>query len=180
MGRRSRKRTAVGASARAEDDLPTAPRAADPRVQRPAPPAPAPAAPRLRARLDEAPKAPWHPFPLVELSVLAGMVLIVIGILSDGDRRPALLFGGLALVSVAALELAIREHFAGYRSHSTLLAAVTAIGAAALLFAVSATRVVGKLPQEALLGVGLVVGALAFRLLRSEFSRRARGLTFRA
>lgn len=165
MGRRSRKR---GVPAHDE-------------VVRPQTPAPAvPSTPRLRATADEAPKAPWHPFPLVELSVLIGMVLIVIGVLTDTDKRPLILFSGLGLVSVAALELAIREHFAGYRSHSSLLAAVTAIGAAALLWAVSASRVVGRLPQEALLVVGILVGALAFRALRGEFARRARGLTFRA
>jgi len=162
MGRRSRKKAP--------------PVAADARAQAPAP-APAtgaaPSTPRLRARLEEAPKAPWHPFPLVELSVLAGMVLIVIGMLSDGDRRPALLFGGLGLVSIAALELAIREHFAGYRSHSTLLAAVAGIGAAAAVFPTS-------LPGEVMSVVGIVAGVAAFVALRRQFASRARGLTFRA
>lgn len=139
-----------------------------------------PSTPRLRAPLEEAPKAPWHPFPLVELSVLVGMVLVVVGVLSEGDRRVILLFSGIAVISIASLELAIREHFAGYRSHSSLLAAVTAIGAAAATLAVSASRVFGKLPQELLLVVGIVVGILAFRMLRAEFARRARGLTFRA
>lgn len=162
MGRRSRKRATPGdADARAEAPAPGAAHAA------------APSTPRLRARLDEAPKAPWHPVPLVELSVLAGMVLIVIGILSEGDRRPALLFGGLGLVSIAALELAIREHFAGYRSHTTLLAAVVGIGCAAAVFPTS-------LPGEVMSLAGLAGGAIAFVVLRRQFASRARGLTFRA
>jgi hypothetical protein len=136
-------------------------------------PAPPPSAPRLRARLDEAPPAPWHPVPLVELSVLAGIVLIVIGFATSGDDRPVYIFGGLALVSVAALELAVREHFAGYRSHTSLLSAVAAVLAAAALW-------LTPLPQEALLAAAVIVGALAFRTLRSAFAKRARGLTFRA
>jgi hypothetical protein len=145
------------------------------------PPAPAvPSTPRLRATMDEAPKAPWHPFPLVELSVFIGIVLIVIGVMSDGDRRPALLFGGLALVSVAALELSIREHFAGYRSHSMLLAGIVAVGTGAILWAASAIIPGIELRQEVLLVVSLIVGVFAFIQLRREFARKAKGLTFRA
>ena len=159
MGRRSRKR--------AGDELPAA---EPPPSSGPAPPT---ATPRLRATMDEAPPAPWHPVPLVELSVLAGIVLIVIGFTTSGDDRPVFIFGGLALVSLAALELAVREHFAGYRSHTTLLSAVAAVLAAAALWFT-------PMPQEGLLIAAVVVGALAFRGLRAAFARRARGLTFRA
>jgi hypothetical protein len=165
MARRSRKRSRARVSAGAKPAARTEP---------PTPAAPVvPSTPRLRARTEDAPKAPWHPVPLVELSVLIGIVLIVIGVLSEGDRRPILLFSGLALISVASLELAIREHFAGYRSHSTLLAAVVGIGAAAALFPTS-------VPGEVLTVVGLAAGAAAFFLLRRAFAARARGLTFRA
>jgi hypothetical protein len=132
-----------------------------------------PSTPRLRAPLEEAPKAPWHPFPLVELSVLVGMVLVVVGVLSEGDRRPILLFSGIGLISIASLELAIREHFAGYRSHSSLLAGVAAVGAAAALYPTA-------IPGEILTVVGFVCGGVAFYLLRRQFAARARGLTFRA
>ena len=30
---------------------------------------------------EQRPKAPWHPFPLVELCVLAGIVFIIVGFL---------------------------------------------------------------------------------------------------
>jgi hypothetical protein len=164
MGRRSRKRRV----------------SAPEQTSAPPPPA-AVKAPRLRAPIEEAPKAPWHPFPLVELAVLVGLVLIVIGFVTSGDQRPLFLFSGIALVSGASLELSIREHFAGYRSHSSLLAGVSAVGASVALWAISASGVLGfRLPQELLLVVGLVVGFLAFRALRSVFAQKARGLTFRA
>src|SRR4051795_7905967 len=146
MGRRSRKRGGPAPAA-----APTAPRAA----ARPH------AAPRgHRAPMAEAPKAPWSPFPLVELCVLVALGLLVCGVLSDGSRRGALLACGIALASLAGLELAIREHFAGFRSHSALLA-----GAAAVVVVVPLFLLAG-LPQVALLAVGFVVYTLAFVALR--------------
>lgn len=159
MGRRSRPR-AVDAQVAPRRDGPA--RAPEP-----------PRTPRLKARSDEAPKAPWHPFPLVELAVLAGIVLIVAGVFVGGDARPILLLGGLAIVSIASLELAIREHFAGYRSHSALLASVTGLGLAAPLWWT-------PLPQWVLIAVFAVVAVVAFGLLRSTFARRSGGLPWRA
>lgn len=161
MGRRSRKRTGVGD-----------------RTPRPAR-APAPAEPRARAplsrraRLDEAPKAPWSPFPLVELTVLLGLVLIVLGVFSSGQRRWVLIAVGLALATLSGLEVSIREHFAGYRSHTTLLAAASALVIDTPLFFLT------PLPQEVLLLVALVTFGLAFYLLRNAFVRRTGGLGFR-
>src|SRR5215217_1315423 len=103
MGRRSRKRSAAGDRPRAEPGAAAPPDGtpAKPRVRAPA----APARPlRRHAKLDEAPPAPWHPFPLVELSIFAGLVLVVVAFVSDpGEPRTTLLFGGLALVSLASL-----------------------------------------------------------------------------
>ncbi|MCW3011097.1 MAG: hypothetical protein JWO90_1501 [Solirubrobacterales bacterium] len=162
MGRRSRKRTGPGGP-----------------VVRPAPvtgraaPAPPPVADR-RARKLEAPKAPWAPFPLVELAVLVGMVLILVGFLLGGDQAGRLLVIGFSLVSLAGLELSVREHLAGYRSHSTLLAGATAILLVVPLFFLT------SLPSEVLLILGAAFFAAAFQGLRSVFTRRSGGLGFRA
>jgi hypothetical protein len=164
MGRRSRKR-AGDSGVEGAGSIPRAIRAPEAR--------PAPATPRRRARLDEAPKAPWAPFPLVELCILIALVLIVFGFLAEGPRRQVLLACGFALVTISALELSIREHFAGYRSHTTLLAAVAAVAANIPLFFFT------SLPQEVLLAVGIGVFAIAFHVLRIAFQRRAGGLGFR-
>jgi hypothetical protein len=158
MGRRSRKRGI------------TAP-APPPVVERPSP---RPSARGPRARMADAPKAPWSPFPLTELVVLLSMALIVSGVLSDGGRRGALLGCGFALVSLAGLELALREHFAGYRSHSTLLAGASAIVVDAPLFLWTG------LPQVALLAIGIGVFVLVLTRLRRAFRARSGGMGFRA
>src|SRR3954449_8487375 len=108
MGKRSRKRPVAPGQARREAPVPAPP------------PRPVPSVSR-RARLDEAPKAPWSPFPLVELCILVGLALMVTGFVSGGNRGGLFVVCGVGLVGVASLELAIREHFAGYRSHSSLL-----------------------------------------------------------
>ena len=175
MGRRSRKRSApppapVAGQASAPGRAPAEPRAsagpgAPVRTGRPA---------SVRARLDEAPPAPWAPVPLVELCVLAGLVLIVVALVRGSDRAGLLLACGVALASLAGLELSIREHFAGYRSHTTVLA-----GAAAVLSAVPLFFFTG-LPQPVLLAIAVVVFAAAFVLLRRAFRARSGGVGFRA
>jgi hypothetical protein len=124
--------------------------------------------------MEEAPKAPWSPFPLTELVTLLSIVLIVAGLLTDGGKRGALLGCGFALVSLAGIELALREHFAGYRSHSTLLAAAAAIAVAAPLYLLTG------LPQIVLLVLGVAIFALVFTRLRAAFRARSGGLGMRA
>jgi hypothetical protein len=124
--------------------------------------------------MEEAPKAPWSPFPLVELCILLSFVLIIAGVFTHGSRRGTFLITGFALVTLSSLELAIREHFAGYRSHTTLIA-----GAAAVLGDVP-IYFLTKWRPEFLLVIGIVVFGVAFSLLRQAFQRRASGLGFRA
>ena len=86
----------------------------------------------------------------------------------------ALLACGLALVTLAGLELALREHLAGFRSHSTLVA-----GACALAVTIP-LALATDLPKLVLLGVAVLVFGAAFALLRSVFRSRSGGLGFRA
>ena len=65
------------------------------------------------------------------------------------------------------------QHFAGYRSHSALLAAIAGFGVVVPLWWT-------PLPQEALLVTFVLVAVLAFRALRAAFARRSGGLTWRA
>ena len=160
MGKRSRKRGATIAPP------PTA-TAAEPVRARAA------AQVSRRARMADAPKAPWSPFPLTELVILLALVMLALGFVSDGDRRGVFVGIGLVLASLGGGELALREHFAGFRSHTTLLAGLCGFLAGALLVAVGA-------PKVAVLVGAIVVGVAAFPLLRRAFMRRSGGLGFRA
>jgi hypothetical protein len=166
MGRRSRKRGTRAAAPAAPSDRPA-------RAPRSPADSPHAAPPSHRARLEEAPKAPWSPFPLVELCILAALVLIVLGLVTHGDRRGALLACGIALACLAGLELSVREHFAGYRSHSALLAGAVAVAVVVPLYLLTG------LPQIVLLAVGALVYSLGFVVMRRAFQAKTGGIGFR-
>jgi hypothetical protein len=126
----------------------------------------------------ERPEAPWHPWPLSEILILVGAIGTIVGY-TRGKTGTPVLFAGIGAVLLGTLEFTIREHLAGYRSHTTLLAAVpTALfhgGCALLLFALGAPRITWVL-VPILLDVPLFW--LLFRLLRDRFqdARRERVL----
>jgi anti-sigma factor RsiW len=181
MGRRSRKRAhAAGASpaeregsTRAERDL-----ARRQRAERIRDEGPAKAAPRSRpgrTTMDDRPPALWAPFPLSELLILAGLVLMTWGFLSGAEGNGnAKIAAGLGIASLAGLELAVREHVTGFRSHTTMLA-----GGAAILVIVGLGLGVGLQAFGVLLAAGVVVFAGSFYALRELFRRRSGGLSFR-
>jgi len=137
-------------------------------------PAPAPReSSRRKVARDAAPPAPWGSFPLVELVVLVALVMIAVGFFTSGPRQAVLIGAGLALGSLAGLELSIREHLSGYRSHILLLAAIPAIATLGILFFAAALPPAGRLAAAA------AVFALSAWGLREVFKRRSGGLSFR-
>src|ERR671917_408499 len=89
--------------------------------------APKPAKAPRRPIEDERPPAPWGSFPLVEIVILVALAMLIAGLVVSGPRGTALLVTGLALGSLGGLELSVREHFAGYRSHTIMLAAAAGV-----------------------------------------------------
>jgi hypothetical protein len=124
--------------------------------------------------MDERPPAPWGSFPLSELLVLLGIALMLWGLFTWRPHGPLRFGAGLAIASLGGLELSVREHFAGFRSHTTLLAGVAA-------FAVMTLLALGPGPHLvwALLAIGAVVFGACFYALRRQFKRRSGGLGFR-
>jgi exosortase/archaeosortase len=59
-----------------------------------------------------------------EIAIFAGLVAIVVWLIRGGT---AVLVVGLVVCTLGVLEFTAREHFSGYRSHTTLLAALPAI-----------------------------------------------------
>jgi hypothetical protein len=51
-----------------------------------------------------------------------GLAIFVAGVLGDGRRGTWLLSVGVLVLAVVVVELCLREHFAGFRSHTLLLA----------------------------------------------------------
>jgi lysylphosphatidylglycerol synthetase-like protein (DUF2156 family) len=119
---------------------------------------------------DDRPPAPWGSFPLAELTILAGIVALVVGVFGGG---PTAIGIGVVLACLGGMEVAIREHLAGYRSHTTLLAGFVFVLAVALLFYAA-----GQLLAVAL-AVGAVAFVAAFLGLRRAFQRASGGLSFK-
>lgn len=160
MGRRSRKRSAV-----------VPPSSGEPASVPASPPArPAPAALRRRAPSSERPPAPWGDFPLGELTTLAGIVVLIVGFTSSSGRLIAV---GFSLVALSATELAAREHFAGFRSHSALLGLILGAVTAVVLVVVDA-------PRPVQIGAAIAAFAAGFWFLRRAFMAKTGGLGFRA
>jgi hypothetical protein len=187
MGKRSRKRTgssaaaatdddaASGGTTRAERDAARARRVAGAGEDAPAKSgsrstrASAPA--RRRSVRGERPPPPWGNFPLVEICVLLAIVLLVGGFVVGGKQGATMILAGLAVGSLAGLELAIREHFAGFKSHSTVLS-----GAVALTVATLVAVLAGGILLPVLVGIALLVFAACFYVFRNVFRRRSGGL----
>lgn len=178
MGKRSRKRagSATGTdegTTRAERDAARRERAARMREGKPEPMASRRSS--VRPPLEDRPPALWAPFPLTELLVLAGIVLMVWGFVSDGGREAnGKLAAGLVVASIAGLELAVREHVTGFRSHTTLLAGAIAIATLVLLGVVVGLNTLGPL----MIAAGVAFGG-SFYGLRQLFKRRSGGFAFR-
>jgi hypothetical protein len=153
MGRRSRKR---GPTTRAQRDA----------ARREPTPA--------RRSASQRPPAPWGSFPLSELVILLGIVVIFWGLFSGGDTGNERVAAGLVLASLGGGELALREHLAGFRSHSSLLA-----GVAAFVAVTAVALSLGPVPIWLLLVIGAAVFGATFYALRELFKRRSGGVAFR-
>ena len=171
MGRRSRKRAATAEpGSRAERDAARQQHARAAQGGRSAP------RPRRSARpgMDERPPAPWGSFPLVELVVLLGIVLMVWGLVGWKGGGEVRFGAGIALASLGGLELSLREHLSGFRSHTTLLS-----GVAAFLTVTAIVLLAGSGRLWLLAAAALLVFAGSFFGLRQLFKRRSGGLGFR-
>jgi hypothetical protein len=137
-------------------------------VDSPAPKSPA----RRRREHPDRPRAPWGSFPLVEIVILIGLVLLLVGFFVAEVRGTIMILAGISLVSLATLELTIREHFSGYRSHSSVLAGAVTVFVLGLGFFLA-------WPVPVQLGAGAAAFVAGFYLFREAFKRRSGGLGFR-
>lgn len=128
---------------------------------------------RRGSRRPDRPPSPWGSFPLVEIVILLALVLLIVGFFMGGTTRgDVMLVAGFALGALAALELTLREHFAGYRSHTSLLSGFVTVFVLGLGFFLG-------WPQLVKVGAGVGAFGLSFYLFREAFKRRSGGLGFR-
>jgi hypothetical protein len=100
--------------------------------------------------------------------VLVALVLLVCGFVLQGERGAAMIAVGLALGALGGLELSVREHFAGYRSHTLLLSGAAAVAVLAVL-----AYLVPSVWLPAALAAAAAVFALAAFLLTGVFRSRS-------
>jgi hypothetical protein len=121
-------------------------------------------------RYGERPRPSWHPLPLSELLILVGAIGVVVGLRRGLSHGGPPLFAGIAAVALGTLEVTIREHRSGFRSHTVMLAALpVVVFHSVIALAVTAFT---KMPAAAtigLFGLDLLLFLAIFRLLRSRF-----------
>jgi hypothetical protein len=117
----------------------------------------------------ERPPGPFDPVPVSEIAIFVGGVATLIGLVSAS--APALVTG-IIVCTLGVVEVTGREHFSGYRSHATLLAAVPAVAVGVAMIALLG----GSLRRGTLLAVVVPVFGVLFWLLRKRFrtARQAR------
>lgn len=103
--------------------------------------------------------------------MLAGIVMLVIGLVG---ASPTAIGVGVVLAGLGGLEVSLREHLAGYRSHTTLLAGTVFVLVTGALFYLAG------LILAVCLAAGAIAFAAAFYALRRAFQRASGGLSFKA
>ncbi len=120
----------------------------------------------------ERPPSPFGGLPVSEIAIFVGAVGACVGLF--GNEHSALIVG-VVVCALGVLEFTVREHFSGYRSHATLLAAVPPV---AIL--ITAVTLLGapreRTTRELLLLATVPAFALTFWGLRKRFraARQAR------
>ena len=128
---------------------------------------------RRRAGREERPQPLWGTFPLSEIVILIGVILLFAGLFVQPPRGFVMIGVGGGLASLAGLELALREHYSGYRSHTMLLAA--GIGVPVLGVLLLATR----LPTVICVAGAVVAFGCAAWFFAQAFRRRSGGALYR-
>src|SRR3954467_8902801 len=119
---------------------------------------------RVRRRAGgDPPPALWREFPLSEIVVFIGILLLIAGFFVSPPQGFVMIAVGLALGSLAGLELSIREHFAGFRSHTLLLSAAVGIPLFGVLF------VATKVPATICVAAGAAAFAASAWLFTQAF-----------
>jgi hypothetical protein len=121
-------------------------------------------------RYGERPRPPWHPLPLAELLILVGAIGVVVGLRRGISHGGPPLLAGIAAVALGTLEVTLREHRSGFRSHTVMLAALPVVVFHSMVaLVISAFTRIPAIATVGLLGLDLILFLAMFKLLRSNF-----------
>lgn len=121
-------------------------------------------------RYGERPRPPWYPLPLSELLILVGIVGVIVGFGRGISHGGPPLLAGIAAVAIGTLEVTLREHRSGFRSHTVMLAALpVVIFHSVVALGISLFTRIPPVATVGLLGLDLLLFLLMFRLLRTDF-----------
>lgn len=130
------------------------------------------------------PHAPWHPLPLSELLIFVGAIGTVVGLIRSKHGFAAggpTLLAGVGAVMIGTVEVALREHRGGYRSHTLILSLLPVIVFhTAVVLIVAAFTTPPRALTIGLLPVDVALFALLFKLLRGRFADARRERNFAA
>jgi hypothetical protein len=117
--------------------------------------------------------------PLSELLILVGAIATVVGLRRGFSHGGPALFAGLAAVMIGTIEVTLREHLGGYRSHTIILALLPTIvfHSAVALIVAAFTRVPSWLNLLLVLA-DVALFAFLFKLLRVRYLDAHRERTF--
>lgn len=122
------------------------------------------------------PDPPWHPLPLSELLILIGAIGAVIGLSRGISHGVAPLIAGLAAVAIGTIEVTLREHLSGYRSHTIMLAVLPVIAVDSAL--VLLLQPFGTGLKLGMVAIDLALFGALYRLLRARFADARRERVF--
>ncbi len=124
------------------------------------------------------PQAPWHPLPLSELLILVGVVGTVVAWLRGIESNGVLLAAAIGSVVIGTVEVTLREHLSGFRSHTLMLSAIPAIvlHSAVVLVVFTVTNRAPNWLNLVLLPIDVALVVVCFKLLRARYvdARRER------
>ena len=112
--------------------------------------------------------------------ILVGAIAAVLGLARSGHDSAGggrLLLAGLAAVGIGTIEVTLREHRSGYRSHTLMLAGLAVLVFDSILVLVlTAITSLPRLFSVGLIALDFALFAFLFKLLRARFldARHAR------
>ena len=122
-----------------------------------------------RREIAERPPGLFGNWPLTELFIVAGIIVFAVG-MSQGPSnggQPRII-GGVVLCAIGVVEFTAREHFAGYRSHTLLLAGFPAAAVHGIVLLVAPK---GSAFLYVVLVPDIVIFALGYQILRGVYKR---------